>query len=285
MEWLFSWEVSSVVVAVLIGIAFAVLALNDFPLAKVCFGCAAVYAAAGVFVWESHNTPPNIQQIGLGAIGLFLIFLLLVIAFRYTDRKESAKKQEPLLFSQELAKRLLEEIKTTAAGEETQVPPPGEGFVQFESRSIAIDLREDAKRITGGDLRVGEVIKVRFTIANRGQRPVFDCQSWGHVVCVDPAKNPGKHLREVWLQGIKVGYEQFKKSGNDLGAGKEEFNFGQSLPLTREDLDGLKNGSVRVHVLLGGAWSDAKGSRFYWTNAEWTNWPQVPLEQSFWKGA
>jgi hypothetical protein len=292
MEWLFSWEVTSVIVGILVGVGIGVLAMNDFKIAKVCFGGAAAYAIGGVRMWEAHDTLSTVQQVGLGSIALCLIFLLLVAAFRYTDRKEGEKKQERQLFSEEFAKMVVEELKKAGGGieppkelEDPQVIPPGEGFVQFENRSIVIEREEDAKRITEGDLRVGEIIKVKFTIANRGQRPVHDCQSWGHVVCVDPAKNPGKQLREVWLRGIKVGYEQFKKSGNDLGVGKEEFNFGQSTPLTKEELDGLKNGSLRVHVLLGGAWSDAKGNRFYWTNAEWTNWPQVPFAQSLWKGA
>ena len=87
------------------------------------------------------------------------------------------------------------------------------------------------------------------------------------------------------LKSIQTGYEQFKNSGNDLGAGMGGHNFAQSTAVTSEELEGLKNGSLRVHMLLGGAWSDATGRRFYWTRAEWTNWPQVPIDASFWKDA
>jgi hypothetical protein len=159
------------------------------------------------------------------------------------------------------------------------------GFVQFERRSIAIDSEENVERIVAGDLQVGEVIKLKFEYANRGSRPVFDNQSWGLIVIVDPAKNPGARLREVMLNGIKAGYENFKNFGNELGVGIKGHNFAQSTPLTQEELEGLKQGTLRVHIMLGGGWTDENGERFYWTRAEWTNWPQVPIEQSFWKDA
>jgi len=285
MEWLLSWEVSSVVVGILITVALTVLTLNDFKIAKVCFCIAAAYTAASVFMWESHNTLPEAEQIGVGVIALFLIFLLLLVALRYL------KAQEEKLFAEELAKKLAEELKRIEGAdpsksiEEQQVIPKDDGFVQFESREIAIEKKEDEQRITEGNLRIGEIIRVRFTFANRGTKPVFDCQSWGTVVCVDPAKNPGKQLRDVMLRGIKVGYEKFKHSGNDLGAGIENFNFAQSTPLTKDEIDGLRTGSIRIHLILGGAWSNKTGDQFFWTNAEWTNWPQVTLDKSFWKGA
>jgi hypothetical protein len=291
MEWLLSWEVSSVVVGLFITVALGVLALGDFKIAKVCFCFAAGYAAAGIFMWEAHSKLSSGGQIGVGILALFFVFLLLVAALRYADQKEVTKKQEKRMFSEEFARKMIEELKKLEGAEplqiteEPQIIPSGAGFVQFEGRSIVIDRQEDVKRISDGYLRVGEIIKVKFTYANRGPRPVLDAQSWGVVVCVDPAKNPGKQLREVMLRGITVGYEQFKGSGNDLGAGMDAFNFAQSVPLTEEDIDGLKTGTLRVHLLLGGAWSDATGRRLYWTNAEWTNWPQVPMDASFWKGA
>lgn len=294
MEWILSWEVSSVVVVLLISVALAVLALNDFKIAKGCFLFAAVWAVASVFMWVAgSSTEGATRQIGTGGISLFFIVLLLVVAFRYTDRKEGEQAQRKQVFSEEFAKQVIQELRkinveaaqTADSTEETQNVPYGEGFVQLEGRSIAIESQDDLTRVAQGDRRVGEIIKVKFTMANRGPRPVLDCQSWGLIVCVDPAKNPGKQLRDVMLQGVKVGYEQFKKSGNSLGAGKEVFNFAQSTPLTKEDLDGVKEGTLRVHVLLSGAWSDSKGHPFYWTNAEWTNWPQVPMAASFWKGA
>jgi hypothetical protein len=293
MEWILSWEVSSVVVVLLISVALAVLALNDFKIAKSCFLFAAVWAVASVFMWVDRSTGDAIRQIGTGGISLLFIALLLVVAFRYADRKEGEQAQQQQIFSEEFAKQVIQEFRkvnietaqTGESAEEAESVPYGEGFVQLEDRSIAIESPDDLARVAQGDLRVGEIIKVKFTVANRGPRPVLDCQSWGLIVCVDPTKNPGKQLRDVMLQGVKVGYEQFKKSGNALGAGKEVFNFAQSTPLTKADLDGVKEGTLRVHVLLSGAWSDSKGHPFYWTNAEWTNWPQVPMPASFWKGA
>jgi hypothetical protein len=95
----------------------------------------------------------------------------------------------------------------------------------------------------------------------------------------------GSRLREVMLKGVREGYEQFKNSGNDLGVGLTVHNFAQSSPVTQPELDGLKKGALRVHILLGGAWTSETGEQSYWTNAEWTNWPQVALAASFWKGA
>ncbi len=287
MEWILSWEVTGVVVGLLIAVALAVLTLNDFRAAKIWFFLAALDASASILMWTVHSTWKDLTRIGVSLVALVFVLFLLIVAFRYADRKKIAKENEilpsPEGFAAVIIKNLAEANSKPLGIEESPIIPASDGFVQYEGRSIAIEKEDEMPRVAAGDVCVGEVIKVKFEIANRGPRPVFDNQSWGVIAFVDPAKNPGSKLREVMLQGITTGYEQFKNSGNDLGAGIQAFNFAQSTPVTKGELDGLKDGSLRIHVLLGGAWSDAIGRRFYWTRAEWTNWPQVPLAKSFWK--
>jgi hypothetical protein len=185
-------------------------------------------------------------------------------------------------FGRQIAKSL-KQLETTEEQPPADFPPYGGGFVQCEERSICITSSDEVPRVSSGDLRVGEVIRIQFHYANRGGTPVRDCQSWGVVVVVDPEKNPGPRLREVMLNGIKEGYEKFKGSGSDLGVGIKMHNFGVGTPLTEAEIAGMKDGSLRAHAMFGGAWRDMKGNPYYWVKAEWTNWPQVPIEQSFWK--
>lgn len=168
---------------------------------------------------------------------------------------------------------------------ETKAFDPDHGFVQFESRSIAIEREDDVDRVKAGDLRISEVIKVQFHYANRGRTPVRDCQTWGSVSIVDPAINPGSRLREIMINAIRDGYGKFKNSGNDLGVGMSAFNFAIGTPLTETEVAALRTGALRVHLMLGGAWRDEKGRVFYWSRAEWTNWPEVSIDRSFWKDA
>ena len=99
----------------------------------------------------------------------------------------------------------------------------------------AID-EEQRRRIVAGDLLVGETIRIQFDYANRGLAPVHDCQTWGTIAIVDPALNPGKQLRQVFLKAIREGYAKFKNSGNDLGSGISGFNFAESTPITAQQL-------------------------------------------------
>ncbi len=61
MEWLLSWEVTSVVVVAVAGFGFAVLALDDFKVAKVLFLIAAADASGGVLMWGAKTQSPTWQ--------------------------------------------------------------------------------------------------------------------------------------------------------------------------------------------------------------------------------
>jgi len=89
MEWLFSWEVSSVVIALAVAVAFAFLSLSDFKLAKLFFLIAAADASGGMVMWGVKTQRPLWQMMSgvfvlMGAIGV-----VTVLAFRYVDRKQS----------------------------------------------------------------------------------------------------------------------------------------------------------------------------------------------------
>jgi len=180
----------------------------------------------------------------------------------------------------EFATLLAEKLKSGAAGAPIGVlPTPDQmsGFVQFENKSFS-----PADAPTINKIWVGKVLRINFSFANRGLRKVFDNQSWGLIAFVDPTKNPGTQLHSVLLDSIKAGYDKFKGGGSELGAGMTGWNTAVAYPLTPEQVVGLKKGTIRVHLLLGGAWTDEEGKRFYWIDCQWTDWPQVPLDKSVW---
>jgi hypothetical protein len=92
MEWLFSWEVTSVVTAVLIGVGFGFLALDDFKLAKLCFLFAAADAIGGVVMSVEKTDLPTWARALLvfalvGSIGVLADWSL-----KYVGKKQRVKQ-------------------------------------------------------------------------------------------------------------------------------------------------------------------------------------------------
>ena len=143
------------------------------------------------------------------------------------------------------------------------------GFVQYEdNKGIVADSVQSLN-----NLRVGQVLKINFTMANRGLRPVDDVQSWGLIGIVDPNKNPGKNIRQILLESAKTSYDKAKGAGGPLGVNQSMWNTAVGTPITQTELDGLKDRSLRIHFMAFGAWTDERNRRGYWTHCEWTNWP------------
>jgi len=92
---LLSWEAVSAVVAFFAGSAFAVLAMNDFKLAKTFFLIAAVDGAGGIIMWGTKEQLPT----WLTAVIIFILVggigTLTFLAFRYVDGKKAAQNQPP----------------------------------------------------------------------------------------------------------------------------------------------------------------------------------------------
>ena len=200
---------------------------------------------------------------------------------------QTSRATSPAISAEEIANLVAEKLKNQFSEPVGSSPQPApssvSGFVQFETWNVEFAKAQDFDRINNGGIHAGDTIRIRFFFANRGFRPVHDVQSWGVFAFVDPALNPGVKLRQLALETAKAEYQKSKGSGNDLGVGITSFNFAQSPPLKPQEAEGLKSGTLRVHLILFGAWTDDEGQTFYWTQVNWTNWPQVPLIQSFWK--
>jgi hypothetical protein len=93
LEWVFSWEVTSVVASILIGAAFSFLALDDFKLAKLCFLIAAADAIGGMVMWGVKTQVPPWTRIAIVFFGVGLVGVLAVQALRYVDQKREKKEQ------------------------------------------------------------------------------------------------------------------------------------------------------------------------------------------------
>jgi hypothetical protein len=148
------------------------------------------------------------------------------------------------------------------------------GFVQFEKSALLLDT---------DDLRIGQIIKMNYWYANRGYRPVSDVQAWGLLVAVAPELNPVSRLREIYVKTIQESYKKFKGVGPDLGVSISAYGTAFSPPLTQEQIDGLKAGTLRLHFIAGGAWTNYAGKASYWFTCEWTNWPGNAGLPGVWK--
>lgn len=94
MEWLFSWEATSVFVGILITIGLGVLALNDFKAAKVFFMLATADAAGGISMWGANSPMPPVARTLIVFVATGLIGIFAVQSIRYVNRKSAASLAE-----------------------------------------------------------------------------------------------------------------------------------------------------------------------------------------------
>jgi hypothetical protein len=87
MDWLFSWEVTSVVVPLCIGAAIGVLALNDFKLAKSCFLLAAAEAVGGLVMAVSHSGANGVWRAIIAFFACGVVGVLLLLSWDYVESK------------------------------------------------------------------------------------------------------------------------------------------------------------------------------------------------------
>src|SRR6185437_2482266 len=88
MEWLFSWEVTSWVIAIAVASAFTFIGFNDFKLARLFFLIGATDAAGGVIMWGMKTERPLWQLSLIAFLLLGSVGTLTVLALRYVDGKQ-----------------------------------------------------------------------------------------------------------------------------------------------------------------------------------------------------
>src|SRR6476659_2669437 len=91
LDFIFRWEVVLGTVGVLLTVGVGVLALDDFRIAKVCFGLVATDLAGGIAMWGV--TTPLDARLRLLVVGVCfaLVGILFVESVRYVDHKRDAK--------------------------------------------------------------------------------------------------------------------------------------------------------------------------------------------------
>lgn len=90
LESLFHWDVSSVLVGILITIGYGALALGDFKIAKGCVVLATVESAGGIIMWGINTPQTTPIRLLIVAVGFALVGIFAVEALRYVDRKQDA---------------------------------------------------------------------------------------------------------------------------------------------------------------------------------------------------
>jgi hypothetical protein len=105
MEWLFSWEVTSVVVVAFLATAFAFLALDDFKLAKLCFLVAAADAIGGMVMWGVKTQATSWARYVVVFIMVGSIGVLAVASLAYANRKSAAKSGKEALLANAAAEQ------------------------------------------------------------------------------------------------------------------------------------------------------------------------------------
>jgi len=92
MEWLFSWEVTSVVVGTIVAIGFGFAWECEVKPAKICFLLAAADAMGGIAMWGAKSAGSTwLTTLGV-VCGCGLVGFLVLQSFRYVDHKEEKKK-------------------------------------------------------------------------------------------------------------------------------------------------------------------------------------------------
>ncbi|MGB7281091.1 MAG: hypothetical protein WBE13_02420 [Candidatus Acidiferrum sp.] len=111
MEWLFSWEVTSVVVAFFATSGQGFIALKDYKLAKTCFLIAAADAIGGVAMagTKSHLAPLTTAILVFVSSGV--IGLMALQALKYAD----TKKEEEIAAIRAEKERLFGELSAEEA--------------------------------------------------------------------------------------------------------------------------------------------------------------------------
>jgi hypothetical protein len=105
LEWLFSWEVASVIVAIAIGTALATIAPKACKAAKTCFLLASADAIGGVTMWGAKNPSSTwlsamLVFVACGIFGLSALFLLEYVGLKEAQERPIEKPRESISFKQ-----------------------------------------------------------------------------------------------------------------------------------------------------------------------------------------
>jgi hypothetical protein len=151
VEWLFSWEVASVVVGLAVSIGLGVLALDDYKLAKLFFLLAAADTLGGVIMWGAKSDLPAWARTLLVFVITGAVAVMFVQSLRYVDKKQRAKEgggSSGTTGKQAPPDTAISSEPIVAAGKEevVRIPPPL--AVQPMFKDSALLTPERRKRIT-----------------------------------------------------------------------------------------------------------------------------------------
>jgi hypothetical protein len=130
-----------------------------------------------------------------------------------------------------------------------------DGFVQLEDVEL---------QVPGTALVVGQLVKAKYSYANRGVLPVYEVQTWGLMQVLDPTRNSGPHLKAVMRLAAQDGHRKFPGAAS-LGVQRVNHSFAPlAEPFTQEQIEALENKSSALFLLVGGVWVDNQGEAHYW---------------------
>jgi hypothetical protein len=165
----------------------------------------------------------------------------------------------------DFAKALATELKSGAAEkfsavnatEQTQVRLiPGDGFIQLENWEFQVQAVTQ---------QVGHTVSIKYWYANRGGLPVYEVQSWGLLVILNPEKNSGPHLKSLMLASAKDGHQKYP-GGATLGVQQTAFAFAPlPEPFTEMQIDALSSQREALFFLVCGVWKDNSDQPHYWS--------------------
>lgn len=247
--------------------------MAEYLAAMICFGFAGLALVLKAYHWDAPKRRKLI---------LSLVAAPLTVALCWAVNVQRGPEPLSKIYSRwEQNHRKNVEVEQNEITSDN-VPPAGDGFVQIESRNFSPSSPQERQRFINTKLAPGDVLRVEYSFANRGGRPVTDVLSWGALGVLDPTLNTLPRLRSVMLQTAKDGFEKFKGTGGDMGVGLFRTSDAVGKPLTEEQINDLKKGKERIFFLACGAWTDERGHPYYWSDVEWTDWPQNPSPHYNW---
>jgi hypothetical protein len=239
MEWMFSWEVTSVFVSLLIGIALAVLALDEFRAAKIFFSLAALDAIGGLVMWGSTTS----IRPSLSTAFVFLLVggagVALLQTIRWVDRKREVKEVTPVVEkgeqprSLEIPKPQRQPVRPAAHREvspnlpaaQVQPEPPNRAWMTLKLTPLS-PLSYDKD----GSVKIA----ILFQYRNVGQSPAQDVWFFPEMFAYNGKLNPiderDRFCTETVMHPLRktLGKTIFPGDG-----GAANFTFG----LSKKDID------------------------------------------------
>jgi hypothetical protein len=144
------------------------------------------------------------------------------------------------------------------------VPPSAPPQITINPPSVASGFMQLYRTIiVNPELRAGERISVNIFIRNEGAQPVYSVYRNYFIALSGLSGDPAKvdaHLHARFLKDSLKAKREYAKTNKGLTVGVKEtlWNSLETDPLTQEQVDGIKQGAIRLYAYAWAGWQGAR---------------------------